>query len=196
MATNDDGKKRKPLVNWFSREKQTDYSTKKRGLTEREVTTKTVKAPESVLSKGFEKKVVSEKTIRPSSEKTKDRRVKIGAGIALGGAVIAGAGRAINATIGERKWQENAKKESAAMSSMKSGAYTPSEYATEKSAYNKRVSDAKSKTANDTKRNENIGKALLSALPLGISAGITIGTRKKDVKNTRTVTKKVIPRGK
>jgi hypothetical protein len=61
--TND--KPKKPLVNWFKREKETSYSDYTNNKGEKvSVKTKVVKAPESKVSKGFEKTKVTESVKR------------------------------------------------------------------------------------------------------------------------------------
>ena len=77
-------KGKKPLVNWGKREKEVSYSTRKEGNKEITVKTKTVKAPESVLSKGFTKVVTKEKVETPYTKTQANKRIAIGTALAIG----------------------------------------------------------------------------------------------------------------
>ena len=83
-------KGKKPLVNWGKREKEVSYSTKKEGNKEISVKTKTVKAPESVLSKGFTKVVTKEKIKEPYTRPQANIRLAAGTALALGSQIAAG----------------------------------------------------------------------------------------------------------
>jgi len=83
-------KGKKPLVNWGKREKEVSYSTKKEGNKEISVKTKTVKAPESVLSKGFTKVVTKEKIKEPYTRPQANIRLAAGTALAFGSQIAAG----------------------------------------------------------------------------------------------------------
>ena len=190
---------KKPLVNWFSREKEVEYSTKKRGDYERNVSTKVVKAPESVLSKGFEKKVVKEHTVRPSTKQTKERRAKIGAGVAGGGALVSLGGMALNNYVREKKEVKNVKKLNSTIDHYNNnftGAHSIDEMNKIQKDRDRDVSAAKNKINSDNKRSANALKGFAAAFPLSIGAGIAIGSKGKDRDSKRTVTKTKTPRKK
>lgn len=93
---------KKPLVNWFKREKETSYSdyTNKKGE-KVEVKKKVVKAPDSKLSKGFEKTKVTE------SVKRKDPNLfkKIG-GVSSGVGLLVASGENFNKKQSQKRLNE------------------------------------------------------------------------------------------
>jgi hypothetical protein len=92
-------KDKKPLVNWFKREKETSYSdyTNKKGE-KVSVKTKVVKAPESKVSKGFEKTKVTESVKRKEPNLFK----KVGGVVGGIGLAVAG-GEKINKNNSEKR---------------------------------------------------------------------------------------------
>lgn len=194
-------KERKPLVNWFSREKEFEYSDKKRGDYKRHVTTKVVKAPESVLSKGFEKKVVKERTVRPMQKGEARKNLNRGVGIALGGVGASMAGLMINAAVGEsRKEKENdVMREARNKDKVSSDKFNKMTYEEQQKYHAKRdknVSDAESGIAKKKERNEKVSKALIAAMPLSVTVGTGIAMKDKERYSKKTVTKVKLPRKK
>lgn len=160
---------KKPIVNWFSRKKEVEFSAKKVGNKDMNVKTKVVKAPESMLSKGFEKKVV--RTSTPLSEEKREKNWKkgakrIGAGVGvaiLGNIANAGVHNEISKKIG-RDYE---------------GAY--------KNKDKVKMDEAQKKHEKNDSRYYKNSNRLLAAIPLSLTAGIPIMSKKN--KNTKVVTK-------
>jgi hypothetical protein len=170
MAT--ESSKKKPIVNWFSRKKSISYGTKSvKGKTVK-VKTKTVKAPDSVLSKGFTKKVVQNQAPKKVMDKRKLKAAII-AGTSTAPALIGSIASAAIEGNRERKNEANLNK------------------AVDARQYDK-VNEYVEKREKIKKQHGNVGKALAASIPIGLSAALAIRTNKRPkggFKKTVTKTK-------
>jgi hypothetical protein len=187
---------KKPLVNWFKREKETEFGTRKAGQTTVNTKTKIVKAPDSVASKGFTKTVSKVSRKSPVTKSTSDKRAKIGIGVAAAGGLIGVVGSKINSNIGHKK-EEKANKNinntidrNWSKENLKRINSMPYEQATQEikkqDDHLKKMEENKQK---NIKRNEKITYGLASALPIGFTAGIAIANKGKQKKTHKEVSK-------
>lgn len=189
-------KEKRPLVNWFSREKEVEFSNKKVGNKDMNVKTKVVKAPESVISKGFEKKVV--KTSTPLAPEKREKRMMMGDKIAVGSVGLGAGSILLNNAIGRRKEAKNIDNIINTVDRYNTPRTfnTPAEYDKYKADRTRDYNAAKNKLEKDSNRNQNVSKALLTAIPLTFTSAIAISSKKNEGKSTRVATKTVTPRKK
>lgn len=187
---------KKPIVNWFSRKKEVEFSAKKVGNKDMNVKTKVVKAPESMLSKGFEKKVV--RTSNPVSSAKENKRMKRGMLGAMSAVTLGPAAIFLNNKMGAKKEEKNIRNINNTIDYHNRPSTVSFDTKEEmdkhiKERYAKRekdISSAYSKLNKDRKRSENISKGIVSAIPLTVAASIALGSKKdKNNKNTKVVTK-------
>jgi hypothetical protein len=186
---------KKPIVNWFSRKKEVEFSTKKVGDKDKNVKTKVVKAPDSMLSKGFEKKVV--RTSTPVSLAKENKRMKRGMLGAMSAITLGPAAIMLNNRMGAKKEEKNIRNINNTVdyhNRPSTASFDTKEEMDKhiKEKYAKREKDigsAYSKLNKDRKRSENISKGILSAIPLTLAASVALGSKKNEGKSTKVVTK-------
>ena len=169
MAT--ESSKKKPIVNWFSRKKDISYGTKTvKGKTVK-VKTKTVKAPDSLLSKGFTKKVVQNQAPKKVMDKRKFKAAVV-AGASTAPALIGSIASAAIEGNREKKNEANLNR------------------AVDARQYDK-VDEYVANRAKIKKQHGNVSKALAASIPIGLSAALAIRSNKRPTGGFRKQVTKV-----
>jgi hypothetical protein len=172
--TND--KPKKPLVNWFKREKEVEYGTKKIGYnTTVNTKTKVVKAPESKVSKGFTKTVQKVSRKQPISESGSNKNIKRGVGVLLGGAALGFGGAKTASNRAERKKNED-----------QEAIYRQGKQWGDQTA---KINEMEKKRDANYEKRGKAATALGLLIPASFGVGVGIASKSKERKTSKVVTK-------